>query len=320
MVAHSFLRLLMRLPIGSSPGQNWPRETIVDQRDRHRCVVVVLGEVAAAEKRDSHGREIIRCNQPEVRAAARLTRRRGAAFDVERKAPVARAQRQQVHGARGSDAGQVADALHQSAIERDLGRGRLVVALGGRDAHREHVLGREPWVHCLQSAEALEQQARPDYQHQRQRDLQRRERRATDGARATLRSSAALFERTGEIGIRQTQRGREAEDDAGGNRSRERCGQHTCINCDRAEARRIRGQHRNEPRLDPEGEQHSGDTARRCERDTLGEKLAHDASAGRTVGRTHGDLLDAAGRARQLQVRDVGTGDQEHQADGAQQH
>ena len=54
--------------------------------------------------------------------------------------------------------------------------------------------------------------------------------------------------------------------------------------------------------------------------DALGEQLADEVAGRRAERHAHGDLTGAGGGARELEVRDVGAGDQQHEAHGAQQH
>ena len=54
--------------------------------------------------------------------------------------------------------------------------------------------------------------------------------------------------------------------------------------------------------------------------DALGQQLAHDAAAARADGGAHGNLAPPAGRAHEQQVGDVRAGDQQHEADGADEH
>ena len=73
-------------------------------------------------------------------------------------------------------------------------------------------------------------------------------------------------------------------------------------------------------RARPKAEQHAQDAPGDGEQDAFGEELADDAGAAGSQGGADGKLALAAGGAHQQQVGHVGAGDQQHQADGAQQH
>ena len=68
----------------------------------------------------------------------------------------------------------------------------------------------------------------------------------------------------------------------------------------------------------PEGERQADGAARRGEQQALDQELAHDPPRARAEAGAHGDLTPAGGGSRQQQVGDVGAGDQQHGADGAQ--
>jgi len=48
--------------------------------------------------------------------------------------------------------------------------------------------------------------------------------------------------------------------------------------------------------------------------------LANDAAARRADGRANGDLAAPAGGVHEQEIRHVGAGDQEHEADGGGKH
>ena len=189
-----------------------------------------------------------------------------------------------------------------------------------RDAQRQQAVGLEADRHARQPREALQQQAGADEQHQRQRDLGDDERvarrRGATTSRRGRRSSArrpATAGPTSDEGIRpKTSAGRERhgererEHAAVRRRSRIRAEAHA------APTRRDRRSRTRAARRATPPVSASSRLSPHIQR-VRSQRLAPSASANRR-------LVRSRRRANEQQVRDVGAGDQQHEADGAHQH
>ena len=71
--------------------------------------------------------------------------------------------------------------------------------------------------------------------------------------------------------------------------------------------------------VDPPGEQRAGDRAEQRHHERFGDQLTHQPAAARADREPNADLLLPRRRARQQHARDVGAGDQQHQADDEHQ-
>ncbi len=86
-----------------------------------------------------------------------------------------------------------------------------------------------------------------------------------------------------------------------------------------ARGKRVGQRRQDRPRA-PLGEDRSHDPTRDREDHALGEKLPHDTPRARPESGADGEFPTPPGRARQQQVRHVGAGDQQHEADRSEQH
>ena len=75
-----------------------------------------------------------------------------------------------------------------------------------------------------------------------------------------------------------------------------------------------------EERREQQIERESGGGSENGQQQALGEELADEAPASRADREADGDLLSAAGGARQQHAGDIGAGDQQDEADDDQQH
>src|SRR5215510_3992892 len=131
-------------------------ETLVDDQDSRGLRVVAFGESASGEQWNFHNVEIIEADRTEVRTGP-LAFRNITPFDIEGDDERVAAQRLWNDGAHRLDAGQRLHALQQCPVKR---RGLLrlrITRVGQFDRRREYVVGVEPQIHLLQSAESLEQ-------------------------------------------------------------------------------------------------------------------------------------------------------------------
>ena len=188
-----------------------------------------------------------------------------------------------------------------------------------RDAEREQAVGLETDRHARQAREALEQQAGADEQHQRQRDLGDHERVARSAPRRR-RAAAAALQRVDRRLAGGERRGDQAEDEAGGQRDREREREHAAVDGDLGSARQAAQRRRRR------GRRSRTRAARRAtppvsdEQQALAAHPARQVPAAGAEREPHRRLVRSRGRANEQQVRDVGARDQQHEADGAHQH
>ena len=104
-------------------------------------------------------------------------------------------------------------------------------------------------------------------------------------------------------------------------REPEREGEHRHVHADLGDARHVLAEEGDDEASTPRhGEDEPERAAREREHDRLGEELPDDARAARAERRAHRDLLAAPERPREDEVGDVGAGDQQHEADRAEQH
>ena len=222
-------------------------------------------------------------------------------------------------GADGLHAGHRGQALDQRA--EDLALARLVVHDRGPDAHDDDVLGPQPEVHRAQLLQRADEEAGPDQEDGGEPDLHADEglaqpdvpMAAGDGSRLGLQGGAGRHPR----GL---QRGHEAEEERG--REGERGGEEEDPQVGRRREREVRGVEGQEAQERPrqrQAEDEPGDAAGDGQDQALHQELAHDLAAPRAERGPDRDLLLSRRGAREQQVRDVGAGDEEHQADQALQ-
>ena len=70
----------------------------------------------------------------------------------------------------------------------------------------------------------------------------------------------------------------------------------------------------------PPREENAEHATEKCEQDVFREQLHGEARRRGTEGGADGGVAFATGRAGELEIGDVGAGDEEHEADGAEQH
>jgi hypothetical protein len=110
------------------------------------------------------------------------------------------------------------------------------------------------------------------------------------------------------------------EEEARDDRDRQREYQHRRVDGDVIEPREVTGREGDEQTDRAERDGESGDTSDETEDDALGKQFVRDPSAARAKRRPDRQLLLAALRALEQQVRHVRAGDQQHEADGPHQY
>ena len=164
-----------------------------------------------------------------------------------------------------------------------------------------------------QPAEAAHQEARPDQQHHRERHLGDDQRAAQPGVRG---GAPHVLEQHVHRGIRGPQRRENAEAHAGQERDGAGEAEGEKVEVDLLAARQVR-QQRSE-RVEAPGRERDADRAAgERQEGALGEELPHHAPAAGAERDADGDLALPRGGAREHEVADVGSGDQEHERDRA---
>ena len=261
-------------------------------------------------------------------------RARRPARDDERKLPDG-FERHATRGARGGDAGQRAQTLAAVAGELADPVARLEARSGDRHAQGQEIARVESWPDRAQRHRRPNEQRGADHEHQRERDLQDDQHRASAGStKARDRRDAGALQRNVEIGARGLKSGQESKDDAGRDRDDERERQHAPVGAhadgtarddarDRARAAEIE---RIGLRIDGEkhpDRRHAGaetqDAARERQDEALGHQLPDDPSSSRTDRRSDRHLALSDIGANEQQIRDVRAGDEQEQTDRREQ-
>ena len=165
----------MRLPTTSAtPGQYARAIDSLTITTRWRSSVSRGVEVAAGDQRNPHRRKVPRRDRSRLRALALPVGLR-IVLNLNAAAVVVAAERQDVRGADGADAGDGLHPILEPLIERHL-IAFLVAGHGQRDLHRHGLLRVEARVHALESLQAANEQPGAHQQHDRQRDFANDER------------------------------------------------------------------------------------------------------------------------------------------------
>ena len=188
------------------------------------------------------------------------------------------------------------------------------------DLRRHHAIAAEAWVHALQAIEAHEEQARAGQENHRHCDLGDDEAALEPMAAADVADAlAARLERAAEIHAGREGRKR-SENQSRHHRDEQGESQDLRIEFDLA---RPGGEPAGEPRQHVEGgpgEGQADNAAEEREQRALGEQLPHESPSPCPERRSECQLTIAAQHARERQVRDVGTGEQQHETGRAQQN
>ena len=148
----------------------------------------------------------------------------------------------------------------------------------------------------------------------------RQEAARTAAAARFARARAAFAKARLQIGIRGEQGRGQAEATARDGGKEQGEAQDPQVHANLVHARQARREERAQALDAPVSEGHPRHPAEQAEHRGFAQQLADDPSSPGTERRPNGDLSRAGSCARQEQVGDVGASDQEHEADGAQQH
>jgi hypothetical protein len=154
-----------------------PRHRFIDDRHRGAGLVVLSVEATAPNHGNSHGAEVVRTHDPDLRAPRALvirevaTRGEGTVVGPDELAVLLRAHGEDVGGSGGADAGQRAHSVEDILVEAgDLGRLRVIPGPGS-EVERQHVLRPKAGIDPVHLPETFQQEPRPSQQDQRQSDL-----------------------------------------------------------------------------------------------------------------------------------------------------
>ena len=179
---------------------------------------------------------------------------------------------------------------------------------------------REAGLHLAHRLEGAHHQPRADQQDDRQGDLGDHERVARAVAFAAVaRAAAAFLERGRQPRAREAQHGNEAEEDTREERDAQREGQHDGVDADLVEARQVLRPDCREQADAGRGEPEAAETAEEAEREALGQQFGGQPPPARAERRADGQLLLSPLGAHEEEVGDVGAGDEQHDADGAEE-
>ena len=131
---------------------------------------------------------------------------------------------------------------------------------------------------------------------------------------------AGVLEGVVEIDARGAQRGSETEEHGGEEAGGQAEQQHRGVDADLIEARDLAAAEGREGLGPVPGEHQPGGSTGESQQNAFGEQLTEQAHARSAEGGAQRDLLDAPGGASQHQVGDIGAGDQQNEADGAEQN
>ncbi len=222
----------------------------------------------------------------------------------------------------GFHTGDAAGLLQQRLGETEALQFRGIVGLGKLERGRPDAVGAHSDIHAAQPREILQQEAGGNQQQQGERDLARHQCVAGEAASSSRadRTPGAALQLLMQIGTRRLQRGEDAEQRARHQRYREGEGHRHPVELNDIELRHGEALQAGEQRDDRPPQAEPEDAADRGQQKAFGEQLLHQSPPARAQRTAYRHLLLACDRSRKQQVRHVGAGDQQHQADGRQHH
>ena len=180
-------------------GEDLGDQRFIDHRHRPRVTAVARVERAAALQWNAQRLEVARGHGAVLGARLLARGRRGPALHGEARGDAVASEGLRRDGCRREHPGPGANAFEQLPVERRALVRPRVSRLGQRDADGEDVVGVEAGIDREQPAEALQHQAGPRHQHERQGDLGDDE-GAGAGVMGQARASAGLVQGLGDVG------------------------------------------------------------------------------------------------------------------------
>ena len=293
------------------------RERLVHHRNERRARIVLKPDRAAGDERNPRR---VRVGWPDIDVlhVDVFVGLRRVSFDGRALSAHGSAERA-VRGERGGvDSRERVQALVQLAVENSY-VGRLVAGEPRVQSRKHQVLAIEAKPLLLEIQQAAREQSGADEQDERHRDLGGDEQFGrAETAPARCDASAAGFDCRDEIDAARPNGGREAEQDAGDERDRDRECEHAAVQlC--VHRRRRRHDQRQESTDRPACEDDAAQRAERREQQAFGEELPQEARAGCAERHPNGNFALPRGGAREQQVADVRARDQQHEQDDAEQ-
>src|SRR5262245_45372820 len=309
------------------------RQRFVDDDLQWRLRPVVPIEIAPAQQRRAERAEIARRGETNIRhriVRALLESRQ----PVTGTAVALAAQRQIGRAAADLRAGQRRNARLQFAQERDaLGDHRAVARLTRRISRhgllrivhqrRQHLVRVETRVNRRKPPRAADKQTRPGQQDERQGDL-RDDQAATQPRtrRLSARGARAFFQRLAQMRFghfRMLPRGRKAEDQSRQQRHQRCETERPAVYADMFGARQIGRREFDQRLYSPRRQQYAQRSAEDRQQQAFGQQLPRQPEASRAQCRAHGEFLAPRLATRERQIGHVGAGDEQDEADRAQQ-
>ena len=310
---------------GAATGPELLREGVVDDHLLGVAGLHAGREGPALDKLDAEGVEI--AGGDHHRAGARQA---GGIAAVERVAgdlAVVAIMPERQRGREGDalHARQGAEPALDAAVELDPLLGLFIAFLRHRKNAGEHARGFPARVLAEQAGEAAVHHAGAAEQHEGERDLGHDERMAHVMVAAAGGGAARLgLERAHDVGARGQPGRHDAEDDAGERRGGD--GQQEHLRADRQLqlARPAAGVADDdvglEQAVDPQRDEQAEAAADRGKKDALDELLADEAGARGAERGADGEVAHRDGGAGELEIGQVGAGDQQHKSREAEQH
>ena len=214
----------------------------------------------------------------------------------------------------------MADPIDQiGELERPVPR-RITRFDSGRDLRGQHIRRVESGIDLHHGNEAANEKCRANEKHDRQRHLDDHQRTPKPPPSGSCSAASAILQRGRQVWPRQLKRRNDTEQQAGDNRRSRGRGEHTQVDGNQGNARKIVRERVfekvNTPRCDDDCAQSAGNR----EHQTLQHELANQPpSAGSECG-ANADLALARSRPGEQQVRNVRTGNEEDDADRTKQH
>ena len=297
-----------RIPLGPKTA----RQRLVHHDRGRRLAGVRVGEYAPRHQRNPHRSEVGARDRSQQTHGPLLGRRRGAAIHGEIRSDSQPRQRQPIYGAYIANSRQRRDTVRHLLEEGDPPVRRRIPAARQRQAQGQQARGLEPRVGRAQPHKAANQQPRADQHHHRQRHFRDHQRIAHHAPGAPGGAAAAAFsQRRVEIGARASNRRRDAEQNAGGNRHSQRKQKQTGVD---SRFRQPWNAGRPKPRQQryyAARQHHPQRSARQRQQHALGEQLRHNPAAARAQRGAYGDLLVTSGASRQHQIGHIHAGHQQ---------
>ena len=283
---------------------------------------VFRAKCSPAKNRNPERAKIIRRDDIDLRRWLLPGRNFRRAGDVETAVPFVVVEWNVRTDCRCGHTGQRGDAIHQLLEERHRLFVLVVTRVRQRHAHSQNIARVEIDRLMLRPPKAFQRQARPRQKNDSQRHLRDDQSRTRPlparAATATARSRFVQNDR--KRGVFGNAPGRpNAHENPRAQRNGASKEERWQIDPRFVETRHPRGAERENRVETPDRQEHARDGADHRQEHALSQHLPHQLPAARTKRRAHRQLLAPRDRAGQLQIRDIGAGDEQNARDRGQQ-